>query len=103
MDYLILTYKLKKEVSRDEFFEFSRKTDQPLVKKQPGVNRFEVYATDLLDSDDLDVDIIEIIVLDNAEQWQEIQKTTEMQENAKIWKKYGNEESVKSYKCSLIE
>ncbi len=91
METVIMVYKLKKEVSPEEYREFSVKIDQPLVNGFEAVKGFDIH---FVKGPEKIWDVFEVIKVDNYKAWEEITQTEKMKKHDKEWKKYIDESSV---------
>ena len=95
MEHLIIMYKLKSGVTMEDFLKFSKEIDRPTVLDQEGVHGFEVYTIVSEDNEKQEYDVVENILVDSFAKWVEIGKTEPMLNNAKVWNRYGDENSIK--------
>jgi hypothetical protein len=95
MQRVFIMYRLKAGARMQDFWKFSKETDQPLVKRQEGVHSFEVFEITGSDKGKPDVDIVESILVDSYEKWVEVTNRPEMKANSGAWGKVGDETSIK--------
>lgn len=87
-----MLYKLKKGVSLEEYIDFSKNIDQPLVKSYKPVIDF---AINYVAGPEKIWDLFEVIKVESWEEWEEITKTEKMKKHDIEWKKYIDADSVK--------
>ena len=95
MQRLFIMYRLKAGARMQDFWKFSKEIDQPLVKRQEGVHGFEVFEITAGDKGKPEVDIVESILVDSWEKWQEVTQRDDMKANGANWGKVGDETSIK--------
>ena len=94
MQRVFIMYRVKSGRLQD-FWKFSKEIDQPLVKRQEGVHDFEVFEITGSDKGKPEVDIVESILVDSWEKWQEVTNRPDMKANGANWGKVGDEKSIK--------
>ena len=94
MEQLFIMYNLKKEAKIKGYLEYSKKKDQPTVKKQKGVYSFDVFNIKRAEKGKPEYTIVESVVVESFEKWVEITKNDVMRKNIQEWEKYGDPNSV---------
>ena len=103
MQRVFIMYRLKAGARMQDFWKFSKEIDQPLVKRQEGVHGFEVFEITGSDKGKPEVDIVESILVDSYEKWQEVTGRDDMKANGANWGKVGDESSIKVLVGKKIE
>jgi antibiotic biosynthesis monooxygenase (ABM) superfamily enzyme len=75
---VVITYKLKPGVSREEYRAWSRDVDQPIASRQPGVLSYKIIEIEGGDAE-APFDILEVIQATSWEAWKEVPEREEMQ------------------------
>jgi hypothetical protein len=76
---VVITYKLKPGVTREEYRRWSLETDQPIASKQPGVLSYKVIEIEGGDTAEPSFDILEVIQATSWEAWKQAGEREEMQ------------------------
>lgn len=95
MQKVFVMYKLKPEVSIEDYRKWSVSLDQKVTPFQPGVYRFEVYAIEGAEKGKSPYQIVEDIEVESFEQWQKIVNSRAMKEVIETWSNYGDESTLK--------
>ncbi len=91
---VLMTYKLKKGVTLEEFKEYSLSKDQPMLNSFEAVKDFSVY---IVEGENNEIDVFEIIKVESKEEFDKLSKSQKVKENGKIWATYCNKESGKKF------
>lgn len=100
MQTAILVYKLKNGVKAEDYMEFSKQVDQPLIRSYNCVKEFSVH---MVLGPDKSWDFFEILKVTS---WSEFEKTTQNQrhqDHAKEWERYADSGSLKIFYGNKIE
>lgn len=95
MQKVFVMYKLKPEVSIEDYRKWSVSLDQKVTPFQPGVYRFEVYAIKGAEKGESPYQIVEDIEVESFKQWQKIVNSKAMKEVIETWSNYGDESTLK--------
>lgn len=95
MQKVFVMYKLKPEVSIEDYRKWSVSLDQKVTPFQPGVYRFEVYTIEGAEKGESPYQIVEDIEVESFEQWQKIVNSKAMKEVIETWSNYGDESTLK--------
>ena len=95
MQKVFVMYKLKPEVSIEDYRKWSVSLDQKVTPFQPGVYRFEVYEIEGAEKGESPYQIIEDIDVESFEQWQEVVSSEAMKEVVTTWSNYADESTLK--------
>jgi antibiotic biosynthesis monooxygenase (ABM) superfamily enzyme len=69
---VVITYKLKPGVSREEYRKWSVEVDQPVASSQPGVRSYKIIEIDGADGAEPAYDILEVIQAESWEAWRQV-------------------------------
>jgi hypothetical protein len=101
---VIISYRLREGVTRDQYREWSRQIDQPLASKQPGVREYEIYEIDGSGTTKPPFcDVVEVISAESWEAWQAVNGRPEMKDAVESWRQICDPESVLVVYGSKIE
>jgi hypothetical protein len=100
---VFITYKLRPGVSREEYAAWSRRVDQPMATKQPGVFRYEIYqVVNGTDAEDW-CDVMEVIEAESWDAWKKVNTYPDMLEAVEEWRQISIPESVRVVYGTQIE
>ena len=94
MQKVFVMYKLKPDVTLEQYREWSVRLDQKITPFQPGVIRFEVYEIKGAAEGESPYQIVEDIEVDDWETWQKVSTGEGMKEIADTWGQYGDESTL---------
>jgi hypothetical protein len=77
---VFISYDLAPGVTKDDYWRWSRETDQPLASRQPGVLAYEIYWIDGVTSGASPGTVIEVIEAESWEAWQKVNEYPEMRD-----------------------
>ena len=97
---IIATYKLKKGVNMEDFIEFIKTKDIPLLNSFKEIDDFTVH---LVEGPNKDVDIFEVVKADSWKSWEKLSDKAEMKKHAQLWSTFGDGDTVKIYYGKKIE
>lgn len=72
MDRALNLIPLRPGASLADFERFSEEVDRPLLRRLPGVSRFDAYAVERTEGGTAAFDIVEIMEADSWEDWVEL-------------------------------
>ena len=70
MTIVLVAYNLKKDVTKEQYYNFSQKLDQPKTPTIRGVRSFKPVEIKGSDQDELPYQIIEVIDVESWERWE---------------------------------
>lgn len=92
---VFITYRVKQGVSREQYEEWSRRVDQPLASRQPGVLKYDIYyvqnGTDGADW----ADVMEVIQAESWDAWKAVNTYPEMVAAVQEWRDISQPETVR--------
>ena len=94
MQTAIVVYNLKNGVRPEDYVEFSKKIDQPLIKSYNCVKEFDVHHVIGLEKS---WDFFEVLKVTS---WEEFENTTQNQkheDHVKEWERYADPDSLKIF------
>jgi hypothetical protein len=94
MNRVFVMYKLKKGVTIEDYKKWSREVDQKITPFQKGVKSFEPYEIKKSMKKEIPFDVVEDVVVESWEAWEEVQKSKAMERVNKDWVNLADEESV---------
>lgn len=77
---VFISYDLAPGVTREQYWKWSRETDQPLASRQPGVLAYEIFWIEGVATGDSPGQVIEVIEAESWEAWQKVNEYPEMKE-----------------------
>jgi hypothetical protein len=92
---VFITYKLRAGVTREEYAEWSRRVDQPMASKQPGVLRYEIFYVENGTGGEDWCDVMEVIEAESWEAWKKVNTYPEMLAAVEEWRKISEPDSVR--------
>ena len=90
----ILAYNLKKDVTKEQYYNFSQKLDQPKTPTIRGVRSFKPVEIKGSDQDELPYQIVEVIDVESWERWQEIMESSEFKDVVDGWLEVADVDSL---------
>lgn len=100
MQTLIMLYNLQEGVSLEDYIDFSKKVDQPIVNSFDCIKDFAVHY---VLGPDKNCQIFEVIKIISWEEWEKFTQTDTIKKHEKEWLKYVNPDSVKISYGNRIE
>lgn len=100
---VFITYKLRPGVTREEYAEWSRRVDQPMARRQPGVRGYEIFRVDNGTEGEDWCDVMEVIEAESWEAWKKVNTYPEMLEAVEEWRQISVPESVRVVYGTKIE
>jgi hypothetical protein len=94
MERIVALYRLKNGVSMAEYVKWSLETDQPITSTQPGVIQFDVYKVNASGEGSLKFDVMEDVLVESWEAWEQVAKQPAMKKVADEWPVYCDGTSV---------
>ena len=95
MTNLFIMYKLRPDVKMEDFMEFSRNRDRPLVLKQDCVHKFDVYEMKGSRAGVVHFDIVEHLQVESWEEFKKLSDLEEVKKNGIEFKKHVDTDTVK--------
>ena len=87
----------------EDYRKFSKEIDKPLILSFKGVHGFDVYEITGADPGTPDFQIVEEILVDSFQRWQEIMETDTIKEHFPVWQEYGDIDTIKTLIADKIE
>ena len=94
MEQVYAYYRLKEGANRDKFMTHMQTVDVPAMRKQPGVDSFNVHLVHEVPLGQFAFDVVEDIVVDRFETWDKICKAPEHQTYIAQWEQYADADSL---------
>ena len=94
MTIVLVAYNLKKDVTKEEYYNFSQKLDQPKTPNIRGVRSFKPVEIKGSDQDELPYQIVEVIDVESWERWQEIMESSEFKDVVDGWLEVADVDSL---------
>ncbi len=94
MEQVYAYYRLKKGADRDAFLAHMQQVDAPAMRTQPGVERFNVYLVEEEPLGPFGFDVVEDIVVDRFETWDQLCKAPEHQKYIEQWRQWADADSL---------
>jgi hypothetical protein len=100
---IFITYKLNDGITQEQCRQWSRDVDQPIVSRQPGVLKYEVYEIDGARADDKWCDIVEVVEAESWEAWEAINDQPDVKKAAEQFLQIVNNRTVQAIYGNKIE
>ncbi|SRR6266511_3948049 len=100
---VFISYKLRQGVTSEEYAEWSRRVDQPMASRQPGVLRYEIYEVENGAEGEEWCDVMEVIEAESWGDWKKVNTYPEMLDAVEEWRKISQPDSVRVVYGAQIE
>ena len=95
-------YRLNEGVDVEEFKKWSRTVDQPTCHRMPAVHSFDVFINQGEVNGKPFFDVVENIVVESWEAWQETQKSEAFAHVVADWPRFGDGSTFTSIHCEKV-
>ncbi|KQP72997.1 hypothetical protein ASF40_20655 [Microbacterium sp. Leaf288] len=97
------TYRLRAETDVAQYEEWSRTVDQPICLQAESCLSFEVYVVKGGDADSAPFNVIEDIVVESWEAWQDTLRSDDLAEMMAQWRQLADESTLVTVYCERIQ
>jgi len=99
---VIITYNLRPGADRGAYKDWSRRVDQQIAARQPGVRSYAIYEVVGTSTDNVTCQFVEDIEADSREAWERVNTYEEMKPVVEEWLRYCDPNSVQVVYCEKV-